>query len=412
VTGCLVANPEWDADQDSTGSASSSSTSTTTAGGTSTSTGTGTGTGTDTDSDDVPVEVAAGGEHSCVLVESEVWCWGANTDGQLGDGTTNDQTKPVPVQGLPPATQIAVGHNHTCALAEGDVWCWGAGTSGELGDGSSTSSSLPVRSAALPAGASQQVTAGRAFSCAIASDRAWCWGSNSSGRLGTGGTDGAYSVAQQLLGLPGTAQAVSAGGDTACAIADGGAWCWGHNDGLAALGAGIAEDSSAIPVPVTGLASGVTEIAVAGTSACAIAGGAVYCWGVGGSGELGDGLSETSDAPVMVSGLGDGASHLVRPGGPDGDRGCALRDQELWCWGTNFAGQLGDQTLNNAPVPVNVMGLPGPPVQSAGGFSHHCAVLDDYSLFCWGNGAHGKLGNGESSDSLVPVEVSPGWRFE
>src|SRR5207248_4759636 len=98
---------------------------------------------------------AAGGKtggddksHSCALsTTGTVLCWGYNSSGQLGNGTTGEQPSPVAVTGLPAVVEVALGANHSCArTAAGAVWCWGQNGSGQLGNGGSVSTSTPVAS--------------------------------------------------------------------------------------------------------------------------------------------------------------------------------------------------------------------------------------------------------------------------
>jgi len=357
------------------------------------------------------IRVTAGGDHSCALVAGEVWCWGANDDGQLGDGTTTDRPSPVRAAGLPagPVTQVSAGHFHTCAVTSGDAWCWGQGTTGALGDGTGRSSPSPVMVLDLPRGAVTRVSAGRVFTCAVADAQAYCWGSNGSGRLGTGTAAGSADTAQRITDWSTGVSYIFAGGDHAIAIVGGALFTWGHDD-EGALGAGMDLGSSDVPVPVAGLDSGATEASMGGLSACALVSGAAWCWGTGGSGELGDGASVSSNTPVMATGMESDVTSLQMGGGPDdGDAPCAVQRRQLSCWGNNGSGRLGDGTTTDRSTPVAVLGLPAPPYAVEGGFFHTCTVLEDDRIFCWGAGARGQLGDGGGSDSLTPVAVTPSW---
>jgi alpha-tubulin suppressor-like RCC1 family protein len=147
--------------------------------------------------------LAAGDYHACALVNGDVWCWGSNAFGGLGDGSTADSPVPVQVVGLPGAAQaIAANYDGTCAIVNGGVWCWGGNDYGQLGNGSTTSSpvSAPVQVTGLTSGA-QAIASGQWHSCAAANGDVLCWGDNEHGELGDGSTADS-SVPVQVMGLP------------------------------------------------------------------------------------------------------------------------------------------------------------------------------------------------------------------
>jgi alpha-tubulin suppressor-like RCC1 family protein len=178
---------------------------------------------------------AAGYAFSCaVLASGGVMCWGDNSNGQLGDGTTTAHLTAAPVSAITSATAIAAGDNHVCVLSSSGVQCWGSGTAGQLGNGMMADSAVPT-AVSLPA-APTVVTPGAYHTCALLSDQTvWCWGSNDEGQLGVPGA-GPSSTPVQVPNL--TATNISAGRYHTCAIAtDGRTLCWGDNS-LGALGDG------------------------------------------------------------------------------------------------------------------------------------------------------------------------------
>jgi len=359
------------------------------------------------DYDPLTVEITSGWFHSCLLDDGVVYCWGAGTMGQLGTGGTMSSSTPVKVEGLPwPVSDIAAGDTHSCALVDGDAYCWGDGANGRLGTGDTDQRLTPTLVVELPRGEVTDISAGHEFTCAIASGEVYCWGLNDNGQLGDGTTSERLTPLP-VVRLDGNATMIAAGEDHACAQVGGNAFCWGHDDN-GALGSGMMLGQSATPVQVTAT-SNVEDITIAGWHACALSDGAVSCWGTGTTGELGDGAQTSTATPVAVSGHGDSVTVVSAAGGPfDGDATCAIRAGIVSCWGNNQFGRLGDGTTTLRPTPVPVQGLPADvaPRNLAGGMDHFCAVLIDNSVWCWGQGSAGQLGDGLMADSLVPVRVA------
>ncbi|CAN5417420.1 hypothetical protein BH09MYX1_BH09MYX1_29290 [soil metagenome] len=131
---------------------------------------------------------AAGVGNACALVGTNVYCWGRNFAGQLGDGTTDDRLTPVRVGGLDSATSMAVGRLRACALQNKAVYCWGSNQNGGIGDGTTTPRLTPVQVQGLPP--ATEVAVGDHFTCANTVDGIYCWGSNQFGQLGNGAFGG------------------------------------------------------------------------------------------------------------------------------------------------------------------------------------------------------------------------------
>ncbi len=345
-------------------------------------------------------EVVGGSTHTCARRNAGgVLCWGSNANGQLGDGTTTQRLGPWAVSGMTNADAIAAGDSHTCAHrggATGPVQCWGQNTFGQLGNGTTTQSATPVTVTGLTGATS--VAAGLGHSCALLSGGVRCWGLNSAGQIGDG-TMTQRNTPAAVSGIT-TATDVVAGAAHTCALLGSGAIsCWGANAGGQLGDGGSANHSS--PVSVMGIFN-ASAITAGGNHTCALlSDSSVRCWGDNAYGQLGDGTTASSSVPVRVVGLTDavsiatGVSHT-----------CALRmTGAVVCWGFNFSGQIGDGTNTTRGAPTPASGVSGIVGITTGG-THTCAVNASSVVQCWGGNGNGQLGNGATSVSqLTPVTV-------
>jgi alpha-tubulin suppressor-like RCC1 family protein len=194
------------------------------------------------------------GEHTCARLSSGVRCWGANNTGQLGDGTTIPRSTPVEVSGLPRGiVGIELGFEFGCAVTDdGEAWCWGSNSGGQLGDGTTTFRPTPVRVMGLPAAVSEIAT-GQSHTCArLVDGEAVCWGSGADGQLGTGATSSSLTPVPVLA--PAAVTRIAAGDRHTCAaFADGEVRCWGLNTS-GQLGDGSTTNRNT-PVEVVGFES-------------------------------------------------------------------------------------------------------------------------------------------------------------
>ncbi|MEX1112544.1 MAG: hypothetical protein WEC84_03705, partial [Candidatus Andersenbacteria bacterium] len=390
----------------------------------------------------------SGNEHTCALKSdgSRVYCWGNAADGRLGNGaTTGNQSSPVEVLGvggsgtLSDISAISAGASHTCALkSDGSrVYCWGAAGSGRLGNGTTTPNQtspvevLGVGGAGNLSGISA-VSAGASHTCALKSDgsRVYCWGGAGNGRLGNGTTTPSQSSPVEVLGVGGTGNlsdisGISAGTSHTCALKSDGSrvYCWGlGSSGQRGDGSTVSTQSS--PVEVLGVGgsgtlSDISQVSAGGTHTCALKsdGSRVYCWGLGSSGQRGDGSTvSTQSSPVEVLGVGgSGTLSDISQVSAGGTHTCALKSDgsRVYCWGSDSSGQLGNgATTGNQTSPVEVLGVSGTGNLSdisaiSAGDRHTCALKSDGSrVYCWGDAASGRLGNSQTSPNrTTPVEV-------
>jgi alpha-tubulin suppressor-like RCC1 family protein len=349
-------------------------------------------------------KLVAGGSHTCALDSSGgVKCWGNNNIGQLGDGTTIARYTPVEVSGLNSGViALAAGARHTCALdKDGGVKCWGKNNYGQLGDGTTNDRYMPVEVIGLSSGVTALAT-GVDYTCALTSEGGIkCWGWNGYGQLGDGTTDDHYTPVD-VSGLTSGVIGLTTGWIHTCALtSSGGLKCWGWNN-HGQLGDNTTEYKHT-PVDVIGLTRESKSIVAGGNYTCSIIiGGEVYCWGHNYYGQLGDGTTTDKLTPVAVSGLSSGVQALTA----GWHHTCAITSNGgVMCWGRNENGQLGDGSVTDRLMPVDVIGLSSSMVILDVGAYYTCGLTSTGSVKCWGSNESGQLGDGTTADRHTPVDV-------
>lgn len=313
--------------------------------------------------------VAAGSNFACALANtgtaasSRVFCWGEGSLGQLGNATSADSTFPVAVAGALAnlqVTQVSAGNDHACALtSSGTVYCWGNNTEGQLGQGTSAGTSnvpLLVSGGTLAGTTVTDVSAGTSFSCAItpaSATKTHCWGINTNGQMGDGSaTERDSPVAVTGTVTSSTPSKVSSGASHSCVVAtDGSAQCWGL--GTSGQLGNSASSTSTTSVTVVGLPSTTTSITGGGAFTCAAtSAGTGYCWGLGTSGQLGNTLATTTNSAVAVYTGGVLSGKSISKISAGSLTACAVTsDGGGYCWGAGTSGGLGNQTTVQANEP-------------------------------------------------------------
>ncbi len=382
------------------------------------------------------LQLSSGGAHTCMVgLDRNGYCWGNNDDGQLGNNSTTDSLIPVPVYtgGVlfgKKLLKIEAGINHTCAITtESLLYCWGQNTYGGVGNGTSGNfydEPVAITGGTLASRTVRAVALGDLHTCVIAdTNAAHCWGRNFYGQVGNAATMGAGSVnvlspvavntaSSSLSGR--TIREISASYAHTCVIADNNtAHCWGQGDNGELGNNGTANSNIAVAVNV-GASSSLTgrtvrQIAMGGGNACVIAdNNTAHCWGEGSLNANGDNSVIDRLIPVAVNtAAGSGLNgKTVRQIKAASGYACAIAsDNNGYCWGYGANGRLGNNATSNAPVPVavNTAGLlAGKTLQSislGGGAS--CAIASDVKVYCWGGNASGQYGNGGTTESSVPM---------
>jgi uncharacterized protein (TIGR03437 family) len=364
--------------------------------------------------------IAGGEQHTCAVTSAgAVLCWGSNANGELGNGTTIKSLTPVPVTGLSSGVvAVSAGSAFSCALTHsGTVMCWGVNTTGNLGNGTTTDSDVPVQVKDVAGtgtlGGVVAISAGQYHVCAVTSAGAvLCWGDNAEGELGPEPSGFRTGLPNQVTGIPADMVAISAGSYFTCALTSASAaWCWGTSgDGALGAGPNLPNGNPVAVLDVAGTApiSGVAQISAGFNDTCALTNaGATLCWGANQSGEVGNGTNTQVDIPVPVLNLA-GTSPLsgVTAVVSGENHACGLTSAGgVLCWGDPFNGELGNNYAHTAEIPVQVTGLTSGVTEIAAGFHFNCAVLSSGGVMCWGFNINGQLGNGNTNDALTPVAV-------
>jgi alpha-tubulin suppressor-like RCC1 family protein len=354
--------------------------------------------------------LTAGEDHTCLLKSNgAAYCWGDNSVGQLGNGSTEPSMVPVAVSGNLRFDSISGSWDHTCGVTrEGNAYCWGRGRYGRLGNGMSEHSTVPV---AVSGGLTfESVSAGLAHTCGVTTDgSAFCWGLNEDGILGNNSVE-TSAIPVAVAGAL-SFGSIRAGSATTCGITKiGDAYCWGSGDFGRLLGQGPNDRGNKMS---PGLVAGdfkfkPDSLSVGLDHACAISTDEkAVCWGRGRYGKLGigrgDGLGVIDNLMTPREINGNISFALITTGV---FQTCGIAsDNASYCWGRNGSGQLGDGTTVMRVEPA-VISTDQTFTAITIGNDHACGVAVNKDIYCWGDGNAGKLGNLTSDNRLTPTKVA------
>jgi alpha-tubulin suppressor-like RCC1 family protein len=347
-------------------------------------------------------ELSAGYYHACGLTGAgNVYCWGwGHGVHGVNSASLEEVGRPLRVTGLTAQDTLSSGANASCVLDGGIASCWGENEYGQMGTTETTARCgvLACNPAPLPVDADitfQQIGVGGGHTCGIDVDGvAYCWGYAAFGRLGVIQTTNQRTPIAVNTTL--RFRSVGAGGTQSCGIAvDGRAYCWGYGEG-GQLGNGTQAATQGTPALVSGDRF-YSQLSVGALHTCALAtDGAIWCWGVNSSGQLGNSSTSNASVPVRAGTL------TFRAVAAGGEHTCGIaQDDRAYCWGNNAEGQLGDSTSVNRSAPTLVVGDLRFRTLSAG-YHYTCGITTTDLTYCWGYNYRGGLGIG-LEDLFHPV---------
>lgn len=357
--------------------------------------------------------IAVGFEHVLATFAGsmELLGWGSNSHGQLASTFSNDLMLPTSLHLEYDAPQtFAAGKNNSCAtfrattgIATGiQLYCWGANDSGQVGTGSAVLDSVVSAPSLVPMSnqLTEAVTIGLAHVCAIVGTEhtAYCWGDNSFGQCGD--NSNLAVTAPRSMDLA-SVVSIDAGTNHTCATDSAGLiYCWGANtDGQVNAAADVANVTTPTLIPFPPIATSATTVVSAGAAhTCAVVDGLLYCWGRNSAGELGNGpTSAASLSPMQATVFADGTIFKSVTAGNGFT--CALTDtNDVYCFGRNQLGQLGNDTRDDSSDPV--LAFSGADWVQAGDAFVCAHSITTSALYCWGSDEHAQLGNGMNGTSV------------
>lgn len=340
------------------------------------------------------IAVTSGFYHSAALKsDGTVWVWGDNSYGQLGDGTKTNKTTPFKVSGVDGVIAIAAGYYHTIALKEdGTVWAWGNNTYGQLGDDTTIDKNKPTKITAIKDIVA--IASGYYHTIALRSDGAvWTWGNNIYGQLGNGNNNN-YDVPIYVKTLSGRNVIATAGGlwHTVAMKLDGTVWTYGNNF-YGQLGDKTNFDSN-IPVLVGSQTTSLSTVNEKGEDICGLAMTAAFPQIPVKSASADTEGNQSTFRNIIA--IAAGGNHTV----------CIRSDGSVWTFGSNFNGQLGNDSKTDSNTPVQVSNLSGIITAVSGGYLHTVAMRSDGTVWAWGNNYNGQLGDGTYNERTAPVQVN------
>jgi alpha-tubulin suppressor-like RCC1 family protein len=343
-------------------------------------------------------------------VGGTLWNWGYSCMGQLGNNSLIRRSSPVQtISGGTNWKQVSRTENVAGAIkTDGTLWLWGQANKGNLANNSTINRSSPVQT--VSSGTNwRQLSVGGAISAAIKTDGTlWLWGYGKYGALGDNTTINRSSPVQTISSGTNWKQ-VAVNLVSAAIKTDGTLWLWGYG-GQGTLGNGIAINRSS-PVQTASLGTNWKQVSVGGGNAGAIkTDGTLWMWGSGSTGRLGNNCTINRSSPVQTVSSGNNWKQVS----VGGSQTAAIKtDGTLWMWGTGSFGRLGDNSAINKSSPVQTVSSGTNWKQVGSGSFLTAAIKTDGTLWTWGYNGQGCLGDNSTITRSSPVQtVSSGTNWK
>ena len=339
------------------------------------------------------------------LITPELWTWGHNANGQLGDNTTTNKSTPVTtLAGGSNWKSVSGCGNQTAAIkTDGTLWTWGYNGYGELGINDTTDRATPVTTFAGGTNWKQVSGSGNQTAAIKTDGTLWTWGWNVSGQLGTNGGGNRLTPVTTFAGGTNWKQ-VDCGTQTAAIKTDGTLWVWGYN-----IQGGLGtNDTTDRATPVTTFAGGTNwkQVSCGYVHTAAIKNdGTLWTWGNNAYGQLGTNDTTNRNTPVTTFA---GGTNWKSASGSYYHTVAIKTDGTLWTWGFGTSGQLGTNDTTNRATPVTTFAGGTNWKQSAGSHHHTAAIKTDGTLWVWGANGNGNLGTNDTTQRNTPVTTFAG----
>ena len=321
---------------------------------------------------------------AAITTNGDLYMWGYNAYGQVGNGTTTDQKTPFKV--LSNVASISIDGFHSAAITtNGDLYMWGRNQRGQVGNGATTIQKTPVKVLSNVASVSISSMESAAIT---ANGDLYMWGYNAYGKVGNGTTTDQKTPVKVLSNIA----SVNINTSYSAAITtNGDLYMWGCNDH-----GQIGNDTTTHQKTPVKVLSNVASISMRSCSAAITTNGDLYTWGANNNGQVGNGTTTDQKTPVKV------LSNVEFVNSGWGRNAAITTNGDLYMWGLNHRGQVGNGTTTNQKTPLKVLSN----VVSVTPYDdQNAAITTNGDLYLWGYNNHGQVGNGTTSDQKTPLKI-------